>query len=53
MKVVAGTLKLSDPKVTREVQKKIVHKRYDPLNSWKNDIALLKVRTVQKINFIY
>ncbi|XP_033230960.1 chymotrypsin-2-like [Belonocnema kinseyi] len=44
IKVVAGTLKLSNPKATHKIQEIIVHKKYNPSNSWKNDIALLKVK---------
>ncbi|XP_011863837.1 PREDICTED: trypsin-1-like [Vollenhovia emeryi] len=45
LKVVAGSLKLSDPKSQHEVEKIIVHKDYNEINSWINDIALLKVKT--------
>ncbi|XP_033229489.1 mite allergen Der p 3-like [Belonocnema kinseyi] len=50
IKVVAATLKLSEPKVKREIERIIVHKGYDSKNSWKNDIALLKVKIPFKIS---
>nr|XP_033322627.1 trypsin-1-like [Megalopta genalis] len=43
IKVVAGTIDLSKPNVERNVVKIIMHERYNSKDSWKNDIALLKV----------
>ncbi|XP_051156161.1 chymotrypsin-2-like [Leptopilina boulardi] len=45
MKVVAGTIDLLQPKSTYLVDKIISHIEYDPSRSWKNDIALIKVKT--------
>ncbi|XP_011863835.1 PREDICTED: trypsin-1-like [Vollenhovia emeryi] len=50
LKVVAGTIKLSDPKSEHEVTKIIVHKDYNARNSWINDIALVKVKTPFKVS---
>lgn len=35
-----------DPQSIHEVIKVIVHERYNPRDSWRNDIALLKVKEV-------
>ncbi|KAI4474126.1 hypothetical protein M0802_015770 [Mischocyttarus mexicanus] len=43
IQVVAGTINLNVPSSTHNVAKIIVHQNYDPEDSWKNDIALLKV----------
>ncbi|XP_076647194.1 trypsin-1-like [Halictus rubicundus] len=43
IKVVAGTINLSKPNVERNVVKIIMHEQYNSRDSWKNDIALLKV----------
>lgn len=45
IKVVAGSINLNSPKSEHNVAKIIVHEKYDPFDSWKNDIALLKVTT--------
>ncbi|CAK9805104.1 Mite allergen Der p 3 [Anthophora plagiata] len=44
IQVVAGTINLSQPESTHNVVKIIIHEKYDSLDSWKNDIALLKVK---------
>ncbi|XP_076301532.1 chymotrypsin-2-like [Lasioglossum baleicum] len=43
IKVVAGTINLSKPNVERDIVKIITHENYNSRDSWKNDIALLKV----------
>ncbi|XP_025986025.2 chymotrypsin-2 isoform X1 [Solenopsis invicta] len=43
LKVVAGTIDLDSPKSSHDVERIIKHKEYNPKDSWKNDIALLKV----------
>ncbi|XP_017888643.1 chymotrypsin-2-like, partial [Ceratina calcarata] len=43
IKVVAGTIDLSKSGSEHNVQKIIIHEKYNPDDSWKNDIALLKV----------
>ena len=43
IKVIAGTINLTAPKSEHNVKKIIVHEKYNPDDSWKNDIALLKV----------
>ncbi|XP_076618975.1 trypsin-1-like [Colletes latitarsis] len=43
IKVVAGTVNLTNPVIQRNVLKIIVHEKYNASDSWKNDIALLKV----------
>lgn len=43
IKVVAGTINLTQPKTETNVAKIIVHKDYNSADSWRNDIALLKV----------
>ncbi|XP_025986032.1 trypsin-1 [Solenopsis invicta] len=48
IKVVAATINLRDPKSQHEVEKIIVHREYDPSNSYINDIALVKVKTAFK-----
>ncbi|XP_014486729.1 PREDICTED: chymotrypsin-2-like [Dinoponera quadriceps] len=45
LQVIAGTINLNNPKSKHEVEQIIVHKEYNPSNSWRNDIALLKVKT--------
>ncbi|KAK0181219.1 hypothetical protein PV327_003521 [Microctonus hyperodae] len=45
MKIVAATTDLTDPKSTHEVEKIIIHEKYDSYDSWRNDIALIKVKT--------
>lgn len=53
--MIAGTLKLSEPKSIHHVDEIIVHKFYNRKDSWKNDIALLKVsyylRTLRFFSF--
>ncbi|XP_044016675.1 trypsin-1-like [Aphidius gifuensis] len=44
IKVVAGTTDLSNPISTHYVKKIIIHKKYNPNDSWRNDIALLLVQ---------
>ncbi|XP_051156160.1 chymotrypsin-2-like [Leptopilina boulardi] len=44
IQVIAGTLKLSEPKSIHHVDEIIVHKFYNRKDSWKNDIALLKIQ---------
>ncbi|XP_025992614.1 trypsin-1 [Solenopsis invicta] len=44
IKVIAGTIDLTDPQSEHRVAKITVHEDYDPSNSWINDIALLKVK---------
>ncbi|XP_063983900.1 chymotrypsin-2-like [Diachasmimorpha longicaudata] len=44
IKVVSATVKLSEPVTTHLVEKIIVHEKYDASDSWKNDIALLRVK---------
>ncbi|XP_025986030.1 chymotrypsin-2-like [Solenopsis invicta] len=48
IKVVAATINLRDPKSQHEVEKIIVHREYDPSNSYINDIALIKVKNAFK-----
>nr|XP_034195406.1 chymotrypsin-2-like isoform X5 [Osmia lignaria] len=43
IKVIAGTINLTAPKSEHNVKKIIIHEKYDKADSWKNDIALLKV----------
>ncbi|XP_034195404.2 chymotrypsin-2-like [Osmia lignaria lignaria] len=43
IKVIAGTINLTTPKSEHNVKKIIIHEKYNPNDSWKNDIALLKV----------
>jgi len=43
IKVIVGTISLTDPKSQYDVVKIIKHKEYNPSNSWINDIALLQV----------
>ncbi|XP_031838671.1 chymotrypsin-2-like [Nomia melanderi] len=43
IKVVAGTIDLSKPGSEHNVLKIIMHEKYNSLDSWINDIALLKV----------
>ncbi|KAG7197995.1 hypothetical protein KM043_016220 [Ampulex compressa] len=45
LKVVAGTIDLTIPKSEHYVEAVIIHEEYKPSDSWKNDIALLKVKT--------
>lgn len=45
IKVVAGTIDYYKPGSSHAVQEIIVHEQYNPSDSWKNDIALLKVKT--------
>lgn len=45
IKVVAGTINLANPKYENDVNEIIVHEKYNVSDSWKNDIALLKVKT--------
>ncbi|XP_032686017.1 trypsin-1-like [Odontomachus brunneus] len=42
--VIAGTVNLNNPRSTHEVEKIIVHELYNASDSWRNDIALLKVK---------
>lgn len=49
IQVIAGTLKLSEPKSVHYVSQIIVHKFYNRTDSWKNDIALLRVSSIVKI----
>ena len=51
IKVIAGTLKLSSPKSTYEVENITFHQRFNPKDSGKNDIALVKVIIISRINF--
>uniref|UniRef100_A0A0C9Q235 chymotrypsin n=1 Tax=Fopius arisanus TaxID=64838 RepID=A0A0C9Q235_9HYME len=44
IKVISSTVKLSAPVQTHLVEKVIVHERYDRYDSWRNDIALVKVK---------
>ncbi|XP_043468491.1 chymotrypsin-2-like [Leptopilina heterotoma] len=60
IQVIAGTLKLSEPKSVHYVSQIIVHKFYNRTDSWRNDIALLRVKnrfilcnTIQKIPLPY
>ncbi|XP_011863834.1 PREDICTED: chymotrypsin-2-like isoform X2 [Vollenhovia emeryi] len=48
IKVIAGTNDLTDPKSEHDVAEIIIHKDYNPGNSWVNDIALLKAKTPLK-----
>ncbi|XP_003705839.1 trypsin-1 [Megachile rotundata] len=43
IKVIAGTINLTQPKSEHNVVKIISHEQYNENDSWKNDIALLKV----------
>ncbi|XP_051167248.1 chymotrypsin-2-like [Leptopilina boulardi] len=43
LKIVAGTLNLNQPKATYFVDEIIIHNEYNGSDSWKNDIALIKV----------
>ncbi|XP_036138929.1 mite allergen Der f 3-like [Monomorium pharaonis] len=53
IKVVAGTINLTDPKSEHNVVKITVHKEYDPSNSYINDIALLKVdRSLERFEHV-
>ncbi|XP_053996070.1 chymotrypsin-2-like [Hylaeus anthracinus] len=56
IKVVAGTINLSKPASEHNVVKIIVHEKYNETDSWKNDIALLKVdkpfSTSKQISFV-
>ncbi|XP_012529672.3 trypsin-1 [Monomorium pharaonis] len=45
IKIVAGTVNLDHPRVTRTVKQIIIHKKYDSTNSWLNDISLIRVFT--------
>ncbi|XP_078052115.1 transmembrane protease serine 9-like [Augochlora pura] len=49
VKVVVGTINWQDPKNAHEVDKIIVHENYNPGDSWRNDIALLKLKTPLKL----
>ncbi|XP_032686016.1 chymotrypsin-2-like [Odontomachus brunneus] len=44
IKVVAGTVDLNNPRSTHEVEEIITHESYNPSDSWRNDIALLRVK---------
>lgn len=52
IKVVAGTINLKDPQSEHNVEKIIMHEKYDSSDSWRNDIALVKV-SMAKISFSY
>jgi len=43
MKIIVGTVNLDRSRIIHAVKKIIAHKEYDPINSWLNDIALIKV----------
>ncbi|XP_034195399.1 chymotrypsin-2-like [Osmia lignaria lignaria] len=43
IKVIAGTINLAAQKSEYNVKNIIIHEKYNPNDSWKNDIALLKV----------
>ncbi|KAK2578460.1 hypothetical protein KPH14_000961 [Odynerus spinipes] len=43
LKVIAGTINLNTPNSVHRVEKIMVHEMYAPYDSWRNDIALLKV----------
>ena len=43
IKVIVGTIDLTAPKSEHNVMKIIIHEKYNKDDSWKNDIALLKV----------
>ncbi|XP_043784377.1 chymotrypsin-2-like [Apis laboriosa] len=45
VKVVSGTINLAIPRYENDVHKIFIHEKYNSLDSWKNDIALLKVKT--------
>ncbi|XP_029050356.2 chymotrypsin-2-like [Osmia bicornis bicornis] len=45
IKVIAGTINLTAQKSEHNVMKIIIHEKYNKTDSWKNDIALLKVET--------
>ncbi|CAL1683671.1 unnamed protein product [Lasius platythorax] len=44
VKVIAATTNLHQPQLTNEVTQIRVHEKYNPSDSWINDIALLKVK---------
>ncbi|XP_015108639.1 trypsin-1 [Diachasma alloeum] len=44
IKVISATVELSAPVTTHLVEKIIVHEGYNAADSWKNDIALLRVK---------
>lgn len=46
LKVIAGTINLKDAKSTHEVETITVHEQYNPSDSWRNDIAILKVSMI-------
>lgn len=50
IKVIAGTIDLKDARSTHEVEDIIIHESYNPRDSWKNDIALVKVRTHMNVH---
>lgn len=52
IKVVAGTINLALPKYENDVHKIIIHEKYNYSDSWKNDIALLKVTPFVLSNLI-
>jgi trypsin len=43
IKLIVGTVNLNRPGVTHAVKEIIRHEKYDPSNSWINDIALIRV----------
>lgn len=50
IKVIAATIDLKKPQSTHKVIKIIVHKKYNPIDSWRHDIALLKVKNAFNIS---
>ncbi|KAG7197994.1 hypothetical protein KM043_016219 [Ampulex compressa] len=56
LKVIAGTIDLRKPRSEHFVAAIIVHEEYNPADSWKNDVALLKVKTpfvkTQHVSFV-
>lgn len=41
-RIIAGTVNLDRPKIRRTVKRTIVHEQYDPVDSWRHDIAIVQ-----------
>nr|XP_033322626.1 chymotrypsin-1-like [Megalopta genalis] len=50
VKVVVGTINWQDQQNVHAVDKIIIHEGYNPRDSWRNDIALLKLKTPLKLD---
>ncbi|KAK0181221.1 hypothetical protein PV327_003523 [Microctonus hyperodae] len=52
IKIIAGSTNLNDPQSTHAVEKIIIHEDYTPDDSWRNDIALIKIKSEFNISSI-